>query len=64
MITKETYGRILVLISLLTLLILVICSFVVSFQIADLLYAICIIVFMIKYYGMKWFYDWYSLSYF
>lgn len=53
MITKETYGRILVFVSLLTLLILVICSFVVSFQIADLLYAICIIVFMIKFYGMK-----------
>jgi len=53
MITKETYGRVLAIIALLTLLFLVVCSFVVSFQIADLLYAICIIVFMIRYYGMK-----------
>ena len=53
MITTDTYGRIVVLCSLITLLIFVICSFVVSFQINDLLYAIAIIVFMVKYYKEK-----------
>jgi len=53
MLTTDTYGRIVVLCSLITLLVFVICSFVVSFQINDLLYAIAIIVFMVKYYKEK-----------
>lgn len=53
MLTTDTYGRIVVLCSLITLLVFVICSFVVSFQINDLLYAVVIVVFMIKYYKVK-----------
>ena len=64
MVTKDTYGAIVVWSSLAFLLYLLICSFVVSFQLADLLYSIALVVFAIKYFRMKWFYDdRYSLSY-
>lgn len=53
MITNDTYSKIVVQGSLITLLIFVICSFVVSFQIIDLLYAIALIIFLVRYNRMK-----------
>lgn len=53
MITKDTYGALVVWSSLAFLLFMLICSFVVSFQIADLLYIIALIVFMYKFIRMK-----------
>lgn len=49
MITKDTYGRYVVALSFAFLLVLLICSFVVSFRTMDLLYIIALIVFAIKY---------------
>lgn len=53
MITHDTYGKIVVMGSLITLLVFVICSFVVSFQMIDLLYALALIVFLVKYNRLK-----------
>ncbi len=53
MITKDTYGQIVVMFSMAVLLFLLICSFVLSFQKIDLLYAICLAVFMFKLIRMK-----------
>ena len=53
MISNDTYGKIVVQGALITLLMFVICSFMVSFQIIDFLYAITIIVFLVKYNRMK-----------
>jgi len=61
--TKDTYGAVLGWASLTFLFIMLICSFVVSFQIIDLLYAIALIIFAVFYKRMKWLYDdWHSLS--
>ena len=51
--TKDTYGAIIGWSSLAFLLVMLICSFVVSFQIIDLAYIISIIIFIIKYKRMK-----------
>ena len=51
--TKDTYGAVLGWASLTFLFIMLICSFVVSFQIIDLLYAIALIIFAVFYKRMK-----------
>lgn len=53
MITNDTYGKLVVMGSLVALLVFVICSFVVSFQIIDLLYAVALIIFLIRYNRLK-----------
>ena len=51
--TKDTYGAVLGWASLTFLFIMLICSFVVSFQIVDLLNAIVVLIFSIVYKRMK-----------
>lgn len=53
MMSKYTYGMRVVIVSMIALLFLLICSFIVSFHGIDLLYAISIIVFFIKYIRLK-----------
>lgn len=53
MITKENYGVVLVALSFALLVFLLLCSFFTSYQVIDLVYAITIIVFVIRFIKVK-----------
>lgn len=53
MMTKDTYGMTVVMFFEAVLLVMLVCSFVVSFRELDLLYIISVIIFGIKFFRLK-----------